>query len=271
MTKDGKTISKFSKEAMNIGEDAMEHEVILRKVYLVYDKWVGNNSVFPVSNGAPKIMTKFKDKPYSYELLPEYLHGEKKFPCVKAMNREGKTATCSVIRGFVKATPVVEHAFRIRKETAFLTVKGTQKPSDIGSQCIATTFAVYCDEFYEALICCCWRAGIQIKAGKVKFGVKSITFHNYVISEHGTEPKEANLCSIRNMSSPKDIHQIRAFLGCSQQLSHYIKDYGIIAKPLHNITKKGAKCPPPWIAGSGMGSLEMKEGCWSTTVESAWS
>ncbi len=34
------------------------------------------------------------------------------------------------------------------------------------------------------------------------------------------------------------------------QSKHYIKDYGIIAKPLHNITKKGAKCPPPWIAGS---------------------
>ena len=68
MTKDGKMISKFSKEAMNIGEEAMEHEVILRKVYLVYDKWVGNDSVFPVSNGAPKIMTKFKDTPYSHEL-----------------------------------------------------------------------------------------------------------------------------------------------------------------------------------------------------------
>ena len=98
MTRNGKTISKFSKEAMNIGDDALEHEIVLRKVYLVYDKWVGNDSVFPLNNGAPKIMTKFKDKPYSYELLPEYLHGEKKFPCVKAMNWEGKTATCSVIR-----------------------------------------------------------------------------------------------------------------------------------------------------------------------------
>jgi hypothetical protein len=38
MTKNGKTISKFSKEAMNIGDDALEHEVVLRKVYLVYDK-----------------------------------------------------------------------------------------------------------------------------------------------------------------------------------------------------------------------------------------
>jgi hypothetical protein len=85
MTKNGQTISKFSKEAMNIGDEVCEHEVILRKVYLVYDKWVGNDSVFPLSNGAPKTMTKFKDKPYSYELFPEYLHGEKKFPCVKAM------------------------------------------------------------------------------------------------------------------------------------------------------------------------------------------
>ncbi len=74
MTKNGQTISKFSKEAMNIGDEVHEHEVILLcKVYLVYDKWVGNDSVFPLSNGAPKIMTKFKDKPYSYELLPEYL------------------------------------------------------------------------------------------------------------------------------------------------------------------------------------------------------
>jgi hypothetical protein len=35
---------------MNIGDEVYEHEVILRKVYLVYDKWVGNDSVFPLRN-----------------------------------------------------------------------------------------------------------------------------------------------------------------------------------------------------------------------------
>jgi hypothetical protein len=48
------------------------------------------------SERAPKIMTKFKDKPYSYELLPEYANGSKKFPTVKLMNWEGKTATAKV-------------------------------------------------------------------------------------------------------------------------------------------------------------------------------
>ncbi len=52
------------------------------------------------------------------------------------------------------------------------------------------------------------------------------------------------------MQEPKDVHQLRAFLGCCQQLNQYIKDYGIIAKPLHNITKKGVKGPPPWLKGS---------------------
>jgi hypothetical protein len=124
-------------------------------------------------------------------------------------------------------------------------------------------FAVYCDdiaagantleelyELFEALICACHKAGIQIKAAKVKFGVRKVTFHNYTTSSEGVEPKEANLCGIRNMKEPKDIHQVRAFLGCCQQLKNYIKDYGIIAKPLHDITKKGAKEPPPWIKGT---------------------
>jgi hypothetical protein len=52
-------------------------------------------------------MTKFKDKPYSYELLPEYANGSNKFPTVKSMNWEGKTATTKVIRGFTESTPVV--------------------------------------------------------------------------------------------------------------------------------------------------------------------
>jgi hypothetical protein len=78
MQKDGKTISKFSKEALEIG--AAVSEVILRKVRKVFDLNKGDDEVFRTKNDAPKIMTKFKDKPYSYELLPEYANGSEKFP-----------------------------------------------------------------------------------------------------------------------------------------------------------------------------------------------
>ncbi len=70
MTKDGHTFSKFSKEALEIG--ASVSAAILKKVRNFFDLNKGDDEVFRTKNGAPKIMTKFKDKPYSYELLPEY-------------------------------------------------------------------------------------------------------------------------------------------------------------------------------------------------------
>jgi hypothetical protein len=72
----------------------------LDKVRKVFDLNWGDDAVFRMKNGAPKIMTKFKDKPYSYKLLPEYANGSKKISTVKSMNWDGKSATAKVIRGF---------------------------------------------------------------------------------------------------------------------------------------------------------------------------
>ncbi len=54
MQKDGKTISKFSKEALEIG--AAVSDVILKKVRMVFDLNKGDDEVFRTKNGAPKIM-----------------------------------------------------------------------------------------------------------------------------------------------------------------------------------------------------------------------
>ncbi len=63
MQKGGETISKFSKEALEIG--AAVGKAILEKVREVFDLNKGDDAVFKTKNGAPKIMTKFKDKLYS--------------------------------------------------------------------------------------------------------------------------------------------------------------------------------------------------------------
>ncbi len=56
MTKDGKDISKFSKEAMTLGDDVHELDdiapIILKKVYLLYDRYVGERTrYFPRRTG----------------------------------------------------------------------------------------------------------------------------------------------------------------------------------------------------------------------------
>jgi hypothetical protein len=72
-------------------------------------------------------------------------------------------------------------------------------------------------DLFEAFV----RAGIQIKAAKVKFGVEKITFHNYTITAKGITSKEVNLCTIRNLKIPTDVSMVRAFLGCSQLMSGF--------------------------------------------------
>jgi hypothetical protein len=69
--------------------------------------------------------------------------------------------------------------------------------------------------------------------------------------QHLHWPKQANLCPIRNFGIPRDVHQVKSFLGMAQQLSQYIEIYFIIAQPLHALTKgDGSKFPKPWITGS---------------------
>jgi hypothetical protein len=51
------------------------------------------------------------------------------------------------------------------------------------------------------------------------------------------------------MTSLADVSQVRAFLGCCQQMSQYIKGYGITASRLHGLTKKARAFPKPWIKG----------------------
>jgi hypothetical protein len=64
------------------------------------------------------------------------------------------------------------------------------------------------------------------------------------------KPKEANLCPIRIMTVLRDIHQVKAFLGYCQQMAGYVKEYAILASPLHKLTKKNTTFPRPWAQGS---------------------
>jgi hypothetical protein len=58
---------------------------------------------------------------------------------------------------------------------------------------------------FEALICGYKRVGIQIKASKTKFDVEKVTVYNYTIKCEETQPKDANLCPIKNMTSLADV------------------------------------------------------------------
>jgi hypothetical protein len=75
-------------------------------------------------------------------------------------------------------------------------------------------------EIYKALVVALDKAGIQVKASKVEFGVEEITFHNYrIIGGDGpmantTTPKDETLDLNRHCTIPQTVTQLKAlFLG----------------------------------------------------------
>ena len=83
-------------------------------------------------------------------------------------------------------------------------------------------------EIYKALVTALDKAGIQVKASKVEFGVEEITFHNYrIVGGDGpmantTTPKDETLDPIRHCSIPQSVTQLKAFLGSTQQMAYYV-------------------------------------------------
>ena len=72
-TRDGRRISKFSLEAMTIGEEV---DSALTKLFHNFNQdYVGNDSVFPLESGAPKILTAFRERPFHFELRDEFSKG----------------------------------------------------------------------------------------------------------------------------------------------------------------------------------------------------
>ena len=112
-------------------------------------------------------------------------------------------------------------------------------------------------DLYKVLIECLDAAGIQVKAQKLKFGIKEIKFHNYKISEEITTIKEENLEPIRQMGIPTSVTEVKAFLGCCGQMANYCQWYAIMAEPLHSLTRKINRTtgkpsvfPRPWLPGT---------------------
>lgn len=105
---DGKQISKFDIEAIKIGKLVPENLKARFKSFT--QKYVGKQSVFPTENGAPRLLTQFRDEPYSLELLEQYTTGDKpkKLPTIRGSYYHGKPATMKIMEHFVRTTPVVE-------------------------------------------------------------------------------------------------------------------------------------------------------------------
>ena len=83
-------------------------------------------------------------------------------------------------------------------------------------------------------------ANYHLKASKCKFGLKKVHYLGHIISHDGVEPDPDKIKSIMDTEPPKDIKQLRTFLGLTGYYRRFIKNYSELAQPFTSLLRKGA-------------------------------
>ncbi|KAL4123449.1 hypothetical protein QTP88_015627 [Uroleucon formosanum] len=82
---------------------------------------------------------------------------------------------------------------------------------------------------------------LKLNPAKCEFLSKEVIYLGHKISENGVQPDERKVESVKNFPIPKNVKDIKSFLGLTGYYRNFIPDYSKISKPLTNLLKKDVK------------------------------
>ena len=82
------------------------------------------------------------------------------------------------------------------------------------------------------------QAQLKLKPKKCHFFHEEVTFLGHVISKDGVLPNPDNVKKIVEWPVPKNVTEVRAFLGMGNYYRRFIKDFAKEVQPLTKLTKK---------------------------------
>lgn len=83
--------------------------------------------------------------------------------------------------------------------------------------------------------------GLTLSEDKCKFGVSSIKFLGHIISAEGVAADPDKVESIVSARAPKNVAELRSFLGLVQFVGRYVPDLATVDAPLRQLCKKSVE------------------------------
>lgn len=84
-------------------------------------------------------------------------------------------------------------------------------------------------------------AGLKIKCSKTFLCRKSVSFLGHVVSGEGITPNPDKTVQILDWGRPRNVKDVRAFIGITSYYRKYVLNYAKIVSPLTSLLSKSAK------------------------------
>jgi hypothetical protein len=78
-----------------------------------------------------------------------------------------------------------------------------------------------------------------IKESKRLFAQQSLEYPGHVITTQGITTYPSKVAVVNRWPAPSNVKELRGFLGLADYYRRFIKNYGIISRPLTQLLKKG--------------------------------
>ena len=99
--------------------------------------------------------------------------------------------------------------------------------------------------------------GLKLNPKKCALFQHRVKYLGHVVSHEGISADQDKTKAVQEWPTPKDLNQLRSFLGLCTYYRRFVKDFALIAAPLHQLTKKGQSFV--WTAGCQEAFDKLKE------------
>lgn len=84
-------------------------------------------------------------------------------------------------------------------------------------------------------------ANLKLEPSKCKFAVSEVEYLGHVVSRHGLRPNEEKIKTIRDLPEPRNVKELKSFLGLASYYRKFIKNFATLAYPLNQLLHKDVK------------------------------
>ena len=83
-------------------------------------------------------------------------------------------------------------------------------------------------------------ANLKLSPKKCVLGTAKVHYLGHVVSREGVQPDPSKIKAVKEYPQPKNVAELRRFLGLAQYYHRFIRNFSHVAAPLFSLLKKGA-------------------------------